>query len=191
MLSIIQMQYQSCYIDQEKSLYIFRTDKTFSLSSSGWLNPWIWKLWVLRNKCTQGSTRSLRRSSESTVGEPPTQLHGAPSLVNPLMAIERRLVVELLPTLGTFVGLLSRVCSVVHGEVGHPREGFPALAAFKGLLPGVDPVMDGEVRHLREALSALVTLISFFPCVCPLVPVQGGVLAEGLPALAALVGLLP
>lgn len=39
MLNIIQMQYQRCYIVQEKCLYIFSTDKTFSLSSSGSVEP--------------------------------------------------------------------------------------------------------------------------------------------------------
>lgn len=65
--------------------------------------------------------------------------------VDPLVAVEGGPVVELLPALATFIGLLSGVSAVVDGEVRLLREDFPALVTFIGLLPRMASVVHGEV----------------------------------------------
>lgn len=106
------------------------------------------------------------------------------------MANEVGFPTEGLSTLGTAVGLLSCVYSVVHSEDRLLAEGLPTVIADVGLLPGVDSLVEGESRLLAEGLAAVGTDVWFLSGVRPLVDGEGCLLDEGLPTLCALVGLL-
>lgn len=56
-----------------------------------------------------------------------------------------RATTETLPTLGAFIGLLSRMDLLVVEELSFPAEAFVTLRAVKWLLTYMDPVVPGKV----------------------------------------------
>ena len=60
-------------------------------------------------------------------------------------------------------------------------EGFTAFQALVGLLSRVCPLVDGEVSTLAEVFPTVITLVGFLSRVDPLVYGMVGTLAEGFP----------
>lgn len=115
---------------------------------------------------------------------------GSLPCVDSLVLLQVRLLVETLPTVGTFVGPLSGMDHLMLEQAGAQREALPTVGAFVGPLPSVDPLMLRVIGPLTETLPADRARVRFLSCVGSLMADEHRALGEAFPTFGAFIGSL-